>query len=106
MLDLALVYRALRDGEIDLGVGNSTDGIIEALNLVILEDDRHYFPPYDAAAVTRQHTLDQFPKLEAALDELGGVLSEEEMRKANLQIDGEHLPVEEVARRLRSAKGL
>ena len=106
MVDLALVYRALRDGEIDLGVGNSTDGVIQALNLAILEDDRNYFPPYDAAAVTRQRTLDKFPELEPVLNELAGILTEEEMRKANLRIDGEQVAAAEVAKRIRAEKGL
>ena len=105
-VDLALIYRALRDGEIDLGVGNSTDGMIQSLNLIILEDDRRYFPPYDAAAVVRQATLDRFPKLQAAVNELGGLFREPDMQKANLDIDGNHLPVAQVAAELLAAKGL
>jgi glycine betaine/choline ABC-type transport system substrate-binding protein len=106
MVDLALVYRALRDGEIDLGVGNSTDGVIQALNLTILEDDRNYFPPYDAVPVTRQRTLEKFPELGAVLNELGGILTEEEMQKANLQIDGDHVAATEIAKQIRAEKGL
>ena len=105
-VDLALIYRALRDGEIDLGVGNSTDGMIQSLNLIILEDDRRYFPPYDAAAVVRQATLDRFPKLQAVVNELGGLFREPDMQKANLDIDGNHLPVAQVAAELLAAKGL
>lgn len=105
-VDLALIYRALRDGEIDLGVGNSTDGMIQSLNLIILEDDRRYFPPYDAAAVVRQATLDRFPKLQAVVNELGGLFREPDMQKANLDIDGNHLPVAQVAAGLLAAKGL
>lgn len=105
-VDLALIYRALRDGEIDLGVGNSTDGLIPSLNLIILEDDRRYFPPYDAAAVVRQATLDRFPKLKSVVNELGGLFSEPDLQKANLDIDGNHLPVARVAAELLTAKGL
>ncbi len=105
-IDLGLVYRALRQGVIDVGVGNSTDGLISALQLTILEDDRHYFPPYDAAAIVRRDTLAQHPGLREALDELGGLFSEEEMQSVNYQIDGEHMAIPEVARRLRAAKGL
>ena len=105
-VDLALIYRALRDGGIDLGVGNSTDGLIQSLNLIILEDDRRYFPPYDAAAVVRQAALDRFPKLLAVVNELGGLFSEPDMQKANLDIDGNHLPVAQVAAELLAAKGL
>jgi osmoprotectant transport system substrate-binding protein len=97
MIDLALIYRALRDGGIDLGVGNSTDGMIQVLDLVILEDDRRYFPPYDAAAVVRQKTLERFPELQGVLNELGGRFTEAEMQKANVRIDGEHEPITQVA---------
>jgi len=105
-VDLALIYRALRDGEIDLGVGNSTDGMIQSLNLIILEDDRSYFPPYDAAPIVRQAALDQFPELQAVVDELGGLFSEAEMQQANVKIDGNHIPVPKVASDLLAAKGL
>ena len=105
-VDLALIYRALRDGQIDLGVGNSTDGMIQSLNLVILEDDRSYFPPYDAAAVVRQAALDRFPELQAVVDELGGLFSEAEMQQANVDIDGNHIPIAKVAADLLATKGL
>ena len=105
-VDLALIYRALRDGEIDLGVGNSTDGLISALNLRVLEDDRRYFPPYDAAPLVRTATLEKHPELAAVIDELGGLFTDEEMQKLNYEIDGEHRPVAEVARKVRAAKGL
>ena len=105
-VDLALIYRALRDGEIDLGVGNSTDGMIQSLNLLILEDDRRYFPPYDAAPVVRQEALDRFPELRTAVNQLGGLFTEEEMQQANLAIDGNHVPVAKVAADLLASKGL
>ncbi len=105
-MDMSLVYTALRDGQIDIGVGNSTDGLIEALRLTVLEDDKRYFPPYDASAVVRIETLERHPGVRAALEELGGLLSEEEMRRWNYEVDGLHRPVAEVARRLRSEKKL
>lgn len=80
--------------------------MIQALNLTILDDDRHYFPPYDAAAVVRRKTLDKFPELGPVLNELAGILTEQEMQKANLQIDGEHVAAAEIARRILAAKGL
>ena len=105
-VDLGLIYRALRDGEIDLAVGSSTDGLIPALNLRVLEDDRRYFPPYDAAPLVRTATLEKYPELAAVIDELGGLFTDEEMQKLNHEIDGEHRPVAEVARKVRAAKGL
>ena len=105
-VDLGLIYRALRDGAIDLGVGNSTDGLISALNLRVLEDDRRYFPPYDAAPLVRAATLEKHPELADVINELGGLFTDEEMQEVNYQVDGEHQPVAEVARKMRAAKGL
>ena len=70
VMDLGLIYRALLDRKVDIVVGNSTDGLIEALGLVALDDDLHYFPPYDAVSVLRQATLAEYPQLRAALAEL------------------------------------
>ena len=105
-MDMNLVYEALRARKIDVGVGNSTDGLIAIFDLATLEDDLHYFPPYDAAPVIRTATVDRFPDVKAALDRLGGVLSEAEMRRVNQQISGDRRPIEDVARELRAAKGL
>ena len=105
-VDLGLIYRALRDGAIDLAVGNSTDGLIPALNLRVLEDDRLYFPPYDAAPLVRSAILDKYPQLVEVINEFDGLFTEEEMQKLNYQVDGEHRPVAEVARSMRASKGL
>ena len=105
-MDMGLVYRALQDGQIDVAVGNSTDGLIAALRLRILKDDKRFFPPYDAAAIVRADTLTKNPKLRDVLGELGGLLSEEEMQVLNHQVDGEHQPVAKVVEELRRKKGL
>jgi osmoprotectant transport system substrate-binding protein len=105
-MDMSLVYTALRDGQIDIGVGNSTDGLIDALKLRVLDDDRHFFPPYDAAPVVRLDTLRQHPGLREALAELGGILTEQEMRRWNYEIDGNQRSAADVARELRRVKGL
>lgn len=105
-LDLNLVYEALRAGKIDVGVGNSTDGLIAAFDLAIIEDNRRYFPPYDAAPVVRTELVESRPEVKAALDRLGGVLSESVMRQINQQISGDHRSIEEVAREWRAAQGL
>jgi len=70
VMDLGLIYRALVDHQVDIVAGNSTDGLIDSLGLLALEDDRHYFPPYDAVPIVRQSTLAQFPQLRAALADL------------------------------------
>jgi osmoprotectant transport system substrate-binding protein len=98
VMDLGLTYRALADSQVDLIAGNSTDGQIEALHLVALEDDRHYFPPYQAAPVVRSETLRLHPEVRAALEELAGTMSDSVMRRMNYQVDVEHRDVKQVAR--------
>lgn len=105
-MELGLLYRALQEGQVDIVAGNSTDGVIAVLDLVVLEDDRHYFPPYDAAPVIRQATLERHPRLRQVLAELAGRISEEEMRRLNSAVDGEHRDVKEVVREFLRAKGL
>ncbi len=97
-MDLGLTYRALADGKVDVIAGNSTDGQIVALDLVVLEDDRRYFPPYEAAPVVRAAVLDGRPELRRALAELGGKISDAEMRRLNLLVDIERRDLADVAR--------
>lgn len=97
-MELSLSYRALAARQVDLIAGNSTDGLISTLDLFQLEDDRSYFPPYDAAPVVRKDLLDRYPELDAAFKKLAGSISEETMRKLNYAIDGEHMDVRSLAR--------
>lgn len=106
VMDLGLIYRALVDHQVDIVAGNSTDGLIEALNLVALEDDAHYFPPYDAVPVTRKATLERFPELRAALAELAGKISAADMRRMNYAVDKLHQEPAAVVREFRTANGL
>jgi len=106
VMDLGLIYRALVDKKVDIVAGNSTDGLIEALHLVTLTDDKHYFPPYDAVPIVRAPTLEKFPALRAALADLAGKISEEEMRKMNAEVDADQRDVAEVVRAFRVSKGL
>ena len=71
IMDLGLLTRALKDKQVDLIAGNTTDGLIPALDLFVLEDDKHYFPPYEAVPIIRQETLARHPEVKQALDELG-----------------------------------
>lgn len=89
-MDLGLTYRALADRRVDMIAGNSTDGQIAALDLVALADDRHYFPPYQAAPVIRTPTLLAHPALRRALGELAGGISDDEMRRLNALADVQH----------------
>jgi osmoprotectant transport system substrate-binding protein len=106
VMDLGLIYRALVDKKVDVVAGNSTDGLIETLHLVALADDRHYFPPYDAVPIVRNAALEKFPQLRAALADLAGKVSAEEMRKMNAQVDAEQRDVTAVVKAFRASKGL
>lgn len=105
-MDLGLLYRALTEKQVDIVAGSSTDGVIAARDLVILEDDRHYFPPYDAVPIVRQDALVRFPGLRDALADLGGKISADEMRRMNYAVDGEQRDVAAVVRAFRRQKGL
>jgi osmoprotectant transport system substrate-binding protein len=106
ILDLGLLYRALADKQVDVVAGNSTDGTIASLHMVALEDDRHYFPPYEAVPLVRLATLDQHPELRDAIGALAGKVSEDEMRQMNFAVDGQHRDPAEVVGEFRKAKGL
>ena len=106
ILDLGLLYRALLDKQVDLVAGNSTDGLLAARDLVILDDDKHYFPPYEAVPIVRPDTLASFPEMRSAIEELGGKISDAEMRKMNYAVDGEHRDIAEVAREFLHSKAL
>jgi osmoprotectant transport system substrate-binding protein len=106
VMDLGLIYRALVDKKVDIVAGNSTDGLIDALHLVPLIDDGHYFPPYDAVPIVRRDTLAKFPQLRASLADLGGKISAEEIRHLNAEIDANQRDVTAVVRAFREAKNL
>jgi len=96
-MDLGLTYRALAAGSVDVIAGNSTDGLIDALGLVVLADDRHYFPPYDTAVVSRSDIGMKCAAAPAAIASLRDVLGEAEMRRLNYEIDGKKRGAHEVA---------
>jgi osmoprotectant transport system substrate-binding protein len=106
IMDLGLLARALKDKQVDLTAGNRTDGLIPALDLFVLEDDRHYFPPYEAVPIVRQQALARHPELGPALDVLAGKISDDDMRRLNYAVDGQHRDVKEVVREFIREKGL
>ena len=97
-MDLSLTYRALALKQVDLIAGNSTDGLISKLDLFQLEDDRHYFPPYEAVILIRRDALARVPAAAEVLSLLGGRLSTEEMRRLNYEVDGNRRDKREVVR--------
>ena len=90
VMDLGLLTRALVQHQVDLIAGNNTDGLIPALDLFVLEDDHHYFPPYEAVAVMREEMLKVHPEVKSALDLLAGQISDDDMRRLNYAVDREH----------------
>jgi osmoprotectant transport system substrate-binding protein len=98
IMDLGLLTRALHDGQLDLIAGNMTDGLIPYLDLFVLADDKRYFPPYEAVPVIRQQTLQQYPQLEPTLGQLGGTISDDQMRELNYEVDGKKRAVKDVVR--------
>jgi glycine betaine/choline ABC-type transport system substrate-binding protein len=89
-MDLGLTYRALADRRVDLIAGDATNGLIAALDLFQLADDRRYFPPYEAVPFVRLEALDRHAGLRAAFAALGGTISNDTMRRLNFAVDGEH----------------
>jgi len=98
VMDLGLTYRALSSGQVDVIAGNSTDGLIDTLHLLALEDDRHYFPPYDAVPLLREEMAQKHPEVRKAFAALAGKITETDMRRLNYQVDGEHRDVPSVVR--------
>jgi glycine betaine/choline ABC-type transport system substrate-binding protein len=106
IMDLGLLARALKDRQIDFAGGNATDGLIPALDLFALEDDRHYFPPYEAVPVIRQPLLRQHPEIAGILDALANKISDSEMQQMNYAVDGQHRDTQEVVREFLRRKNL
>ena len=106
IMDLGLLARALKDRQIDFAGGNTTDGLIPALDLVALEDDRHYFPPYEAVPVIREQTLQLHPEIARWLADLAGKISDEEMQEMNYAVDGLHRDTQDVVREFLKSKHL
>ncbi|HET7435065.1 MAG TPA: glycine betaine ABC transporter substrate-binding protein [Thermoanaerobaculia bacterium] len=104
-MDLGLTYKALASNQVDLIAGNSTDGLIESLGLTILQDDRRYFPPYEAAIVYRKDIDEKCRASTRTLMALGYTIDDAAMRRLNFEVDGKKRDVAEVAREfLKTAK--
>ena len=99
VMDLTLSYRALASGQVDLIAGDATAGLITGLDLFQLEDNRHYFPAYEAVPVARAATLLRYPQVRSALEGLAGRISAADMREMNLAADVRHENPADIARR-------
>jgi glycine betaine/choline ABC-type transport system substrate-binding protein len=106
IMDLGLITRALKERQVDIIAGNNTDGLIPALDLFVLEDDHHYFPPYEAVAVMRGEMLKNHPEVGVALGQLAGAISDEDMRRLNYAVDGQHRDPTLVVKEFLQQRGL
>jgi len=106
-MDLGLLYRALEDGQVTMIAANATDGLLSKLDVKVLDDDKHAFPPYELCVAAREDRLTAVPGLRAALAELAGKFTDRKMQDLNYQVDGRHRPVADVAAEfLQSVPGL
>ena len=106
VMDLGLLYRAIESRQVDVAVGSNTDGLIAALRLVVLEDDKHYFPPYEAVPILRREIMEQHPQAQQVLLRLAGHITAEDMRQMNYAVDGEKKDAAEVVKKFIQAKKL
>lgn len=97
-MDLGLLYQALQQKQVEMVAGNATDGLIAAMKLTVLRDDKGYFPPYEAALAVRRAAFEAHPGLRDALAQLSGRISTEAMRNMNYEVDGKHRAVRDVAK--------
>lgn len=103
-MDLSLTYRALAEGQVDVIAGDATSGLIEAYDLVMLQDDRRYFPPYDAIVLARTAALLAHPDVRTAIAALSGKISAADMRRMNYQVDALRRDAADVAREFLAAR--
>jgi osmoprotectant transport system substrate-binding protein len=106
VMDLGLLYRALQNRSVDIVAGNNTDGLIAALGLAVLDDDKHYFPPYDAVPIVRPTLFVDCPAARGAFERLAGRITADEMRAMNYAVDGEKKDAAAVARTFLAGQGL
>ena len=106
IMDLGLLARALKEKQVDVIAGNTTDGLIPVFDFLVLQDDRSYFPPYEAVAVIRQATLGQHPEVGEILGRLATKISDQDMQQMNYAVDGQHRDSKDVVREFLQKKGL
>lgn len=97
-MDLGLLYQALSSKKVDIAAGSATDGMLAHDEYTVLEDDLHYFPPYECALAVRKDSEQRFPEMRKVLMELSGRIPEKEMRRMNELVEVQHKPIAEVAR--------
>jgi osmoprotectant transport system substrate-binding protein len=106
VMSLDLIYRAISQGLVDMVAGNSTDGQISRLGLIVLQDDKKYFPPYEAVPIFSQQTLNKYPIIKTAISKLSGKITADQMRQLNYLVEGELRDIKEVVSEFRKSQGL
>ena len=96
-MDLGLLYKALEGNQVTMIAANATDGLLSKLDVKVLADDKHAFPPYQVSIAASQDRLRETPGMREALQELSGKFTNQTMQQLNYQVDGEHRPVSQVA---------
>jgi osmoprotectant transport system permease protein len=105
-MDPGLMYGAVHRGSVDVIDAFATDGRIEAYDLVVIEDDKNFFPPYHAAPLIREETLKKFPELEEILNRLSGKITGGKMRELNYRVDEKREEARDVAVSFLKEQGL
>ncbi|MBW1212374.1 glycine betaine ABC transporter substrate-binding protein [Pantoea allii] len=105
-MDPGLVYNAVRDGFVDAGLIYTTDGRVKGFDLKVLEDDKHFFPSYNVTPVVRKDVLESHPGLEAALNQLSPLITDEAITEMNKRVDIDHQSPEQVARDFLQSKNM
>ena len=105
-MDLGLLYKALEQGQVTMIAANATDGLLSKMDLKVLDDDKHAFPPYQVCIAVREDSMQDIPGLREALAELSGKFTNQRMQELNFEVDGRHRPVAEVAAEFLKQAGL
>jgi glycine betaine/choline ABC-type transport system substrate-binding protein len=104
-MDLGLLYNALESGQVEMAAASATDARLADAAFTVLEDDQHYFPPYECAIVARRDVLDRLPQVRSALEQLSGAIEDDAMRRMNSAVDRDRRHVAEVAREFLAKRG-
>jgi len=106
ILEMGLVYQTIQNGQADVGMVFATDGRIKEYDLVVLDDDKTFFPVYNAAPCVRKDILDEYPQIATLLAPIAAKLTDEVMQELNLRVDGsEAMEPKEVASEWLAANG-
>jgi osmoprotectant transport system permease protein len=105
-MDPSVRYQAIQTDKVNLMNAYSTDGELQKYHLVVLEDDKHFFPPYQGSPLLRQETIDKYPEIVPALNKLAGKITDSQMQKMNYEVGVEGMSAETVARDFLTKEGL